>query len=146
MIFHPYGQVGFMQWEPADRRQGAFGATNYSEFVELSEEIRTFNEQLEDKGELGSIREQVGNAHRIVFLGFHFHHQNMELLKASGPGRGGIVNSYATALDRSQADKDLIDGQLRQMLSDRGGSWNVHVERDRDCKGLFKDYSATWLR
>jgi hypothetical protein len=70
----------------------------------------------------------------------------MELLKASGPGRGGIVNSYATALDRSLADKDLIDRQIREMLSERGGSWNVHAEIHCDCKGLFRDYSATWLR
>ena len=53
---------------------------------------------------------------------------------------------YATAFDRSQADGRLIDNQMRNMLSERGGTWDVHVERDRDCKGLFKDYSATWLR
>jgi hypothetical protein len=144
-IFHPYGQVGFMHWEPAARRKVNFGVVDYGELVELSGEIRTFNEQLEDKDELAAIRGQVANAHRIVFLGFHFHHQNMELLKASGPGRGGIVNSYATALDRSDADGVLIDGQIRAMLSERGGSWNV-VAPDRDCKGLFKDCRATWLR
>ncbi|HEX5212790.1 MAG TPA: hypothetical protein VFW22_13780, partial [Pseudolabrys sp.] len=131
---------------PASQRQVSFGFTDCRELVELSSEIRTFNEQLEDKGDLSAIREQVGSARRIVFLGFHFHTQNMELLKASGPGRGGIVDAYATALDRSLADKILLDTQIRHMLSDRGGSWNVFVERDRDCKGLFKDYSATWLR
>jgi hypothetical protein len=146
MIFHPYGQVGFMQWEPAGRRQVGFGATDYGELVELSGEIRTFNEQLEDKGELSAIREQVGNAQRIVFLGFHFHHQNLELLKASGPNRGNTVTLYATALDRSRADHDLIDGQLRAMLSGRGGGWNISIALNKDCKGLFKDYSATWLR
>ena len=70
----------------------------------------------------------------------------MELLKTSGPARGGLVQLYATAFDRSQADGRLIDNQMRNMLSERGGTWDVHVERDRDCKGLFKDYSATWLR
>lgn len=146
MIFHPYGQVGFMQWDQHGRRKVDFGATDYGEVVELSEEIRTFNEQLEDTRELETLRKYVGDAQRIVFLGFHFHHQNMELLKASGPSRGGIVNLYATALDRSEADKNLLDKQIREMLSARGGSWNVHVELKRDCKGLFKDYSATWLR
>jgi hypothetical protein len=123
-----------------------FGASDYGKLIELSGGIRTFNEQLEDKGELSAIREQVGNAHRIIFLGFHFHHQNMELLKASGPGRGGMVHSYATALDRSEADKTWIDSQIRQLLSERSGSWNIYVERDCDCKRLFKDYGATWLR
>jgi hypothetical protein len=58
-IFHPYGQVGFMPWEPSDRRQVGFGAKDYGELVELSAEIRTFNEQLEDKKELRAIRGQL---------------------------------------------------------------------------------------
>ena len=135
-----------MQWDLAGRRRVGFGVTDYAELVELSGEIRTFNEQLEDKDELAAVRQQVRNANRIVFLGFHFHHQNMDLLKTSGPPAGGIVNVYATALDRSDADKRKIAGQIHQMLADRGGNCNSHVERDRDCKGLFKDYSATWLR
>jgi len=145
-IFHPYGQVGFMPWAPEGRRQVGFGVTDYGELVELSAEIRTFNEQLDDEADLRIIREEVAEAQRFVFLGFHFHHQNMDLLKASGPGRGGIVNTYATALDRSAADHVLIDGQIRAMLANRGGTWNVFVERAVDCKGLFGDYRATWLR
>jgi hypothetical protein len=135
-----------MPWDRQGRRQVGFGATDYGDLVELSGEIRTFNEQMDDEVELRAIREQVGNAQMIIFLGFHFHHQNMELLKAAGPGRGGIVNSYATAFDRSEADQNFIDGQIRRLLNDRGGSWNIYVDRNCDCKRLFKDYSAIWLR
>jgi hypothetical protein len=133
VVFHPYGQVGFMQWDPTGRRPVDFGASACGELVELSGEIRTLNEQLEDEREPSEIRKHVGDALRIIFLGFHFHHQNMELLKASGPGRGGIVNSYATAFARSQADKNLIDRQIHQLLSERAVSSNVFVEGS-DCR------------
>jgi hypothetical protein len=145
-IFHPYGRVGYMPWATNGLRQVDFGVTDYGDIVGLAEEIRTYNEQLAEESELKTLREEVGKAERIVFLGFHFHSQNMELLKASGPGRGGTVNSYATAVDRSEADKTLLNKQIRDMLADRGGSWNVFVERDCNCKKLFKDYGATWLR
>ena len=144
VIYHPYGQVGFMPWDNGNPKV-EFGDTDYRDLVELSGQIRTFNEQMADKQELNEIRQRVAQAQRIVFLGFHFHNQNMELLKASGPGLGGTVFSYATAFDRSDADVRLIDSQIRHMLADRGGTWIVEVEK-RDCKGLFKDYGATWLR
>ncbi len=143
-IFHPYGVVGHFPWSQGKRQVG-FGVTDYGDIAGLSQEIRTFNERIEEGGDLKSMREEVAAANRIVFLGFHFHPQNMELLKAAAPARGGIVDSYATAKDRSEADKTLLDNKIRTMLQDRGGSWNVHVERDCDCKKLFKDYAATWL-
>jgi hypothetical protein len=144
VIYHPYGEVGFMPWDNGNPKVN-FGDTGYGDIVGLSGQIRTFNEQMEDKVELDAIRQRVANAGRIVFLGFHFHNQNMELLKASGPARGDRVHAYATAYDRSNADVTLIDEQIRHMLADRGGHRDIHVEK-RDCKGLFKDYTATWLR
>jgi hypothetical protein len=144
LIYHPYGQVGFMPWDNRNPKVN-FGVTDYGDIIGLSGQIRTFNEQMEDKQELSAIQQHVANAHRIVFLGFHFHAQNMELLKAPGPNRGGIVNVYATAFERSNADAQLIERQIRQMLAERSGSANVYVEK-RNCKGLFSDYTATWLR
>jgi hypothetical protein len=144
LIYHPYGQVGFMPWDNRNPKVN-FGVTDYGDIIGLSAQIRTFNEQMEDKQELSAIQKHVANADRIVFLGFHFHAQNMELLKAPGPNRSGIVHVYATAFDRSNADVELIDSQIRQMLVARSGNVLAHVE-GRDCKGLFKDYTATWLR
>jgi len=93
VIYHPYGQVGFMPWDDGNPKVN-FGGTDYGDIVGLSGQIRTFNEQMEDKVQLDEIRQRVADAKRIVFLGFHFHNQNMELLKAPGPNRGDIVNAY----------------------------------------------------
>lgn len=144
VIYHPYGQVGFMPWENGIPKV-SFGVADYGDMIGLSEQIRTFNEQMEDRQELAEIRRRVAEAQRIIFLGFHFHTQNMELLNATPPARGGTVFAYATAFDRSAADRILIDEQIRRMLAGRGGTWDVHAQ-DQDCKGLFKDYGATWLR
>jgi len=99
-----------MPWDDGNPKVN-FGGTDYGDIVGLSGQIRTFNEQMEDKVQLDEIRQRVADAKRIVFLGFHFHNQNMELLKAPGPNRGDIVNAYTTAYDRSNADVALIDGR-----------------------------------
>ena len=145
-IFHPYGQVGYMPWENnAQKRNVDFRVSDYGDLLRLAEHIRTFDEQIEDGIELQILREIVASASRLIFLGFHFHRQYMQLMAASPPGRGGIVNVYATALGRSEPDQVLIDKQIRKMLHARGGTWNVSIERAADCKKLFKDYGATWI-
>ena len=55
-IFHPYGQVGFMDWDKPSCRKVLFGETDYSDLVALSGEIRTFNERQQDVEVVGAIR------------------------------------------------------------------------------------------
>ena len=118
---------------------------NYENVARLSEQIKTFNEQLEDNGELQDIRTRISEAKRIIFLGFHFHRQNMVLLHANGPIRDEPVNVYAAGIDRSASDQHIIDGDIRRMLSERGSQWNVQVN-DLDCKGLFKYFGTAFAR
>lgn len=142
-IFNPYGVVGYLSWR--DGRQVEFGVTDYGDIVGISDELRTFNEQVAEGDVLSRIQDEVGLAERIVFLGFHFHRQNMLLIKTMPPARGGEVCVFATALDRSVADDRIIDGQIRQVLANRGGSWDIAIERTLDCKKLLRDYSTTLM-
>ena len=144
-MFHPYGRVGFLPWQEEKRRVG-FGVTDYGELVGLSSEIRTFNEQVEEGDELEAMREEVARAERIVFLGFHFHQQNMDLLKAKGPKRGNSTGVYATAVQRSGPDVNIIGKQIEQMLDERGRPVHLAVHSELDCKGLFKNYSTSFLQ
>jgi hypothetical protein len=132
-----------MPYHEDEKRQVNFGVTDYGDIVGLSEEIRTYNEQIEDGGDLSALRDEIAKAQRIIFLGFHFHSQNMDLLTPPHPAR--TVQIFATAKDRSVAELAIIDRQIRAMLAAQGGNWIVTIERNLDCKGLFKDYGTTWL-
>ena len=70
----------------------------------------------------------------VIFLGFHYHDANMELLATSGPGANG-VGVYGTAFERSNADIEQIKEQVQQMLLQRPGGLHRFIE-DRKCKGL----------
>ena len=82
-IYRPYGQVGSLDWERKGKTKVAFGGKAYEAIEELAEEIKTFNEQIEDQVILQKIRGTINTAARIVFLGFHYHKQNMDLMAVS---------------------------------------------------------------
>jgi hypothetical protein len=142
-IFHPYGVVGYLDWETKKRRVD-FGVTDYGDFTGLATEIRTFNEQIEEGNELEAMREAVASAERVVFLGFHFHKQNMALITTGGTGRGGSVKVFGTVMNRSGSDVAIIQDQIRRVLAARGGTWEIDL-KGVDCKGLFKEFGTALL-
>ncbi|MCK1716015.1 MULTISPECIES: hypothetical protein [unclassified Bradyrhizobium] len=145
-IDHVYGQVADLPWQ--NKGHGlAFGRKpDACDLVPLWNRITTFNEEISDAQILTKLANKVSNAERIVFLGCHFHEQNMKLLRAALPARGGDVSIYATALQRSSSALMEIDSQIREMLAPRGGGWHVHIDSRWDCKELFREFDTTWSR
>jgi hypothetical protein len=144
-IIHPYGVVGQLPWQ--GRRRIPFGHKLPAEnLVAAAENIRTFNEQVEDEEMLKVLGVEVSAAQRIIFLGSHYHQQNMDLLKAALPARGGGVTVYGTGVGRSDSDINIIQSQVSAMLSPRGGAVHHYVSNRLDCSGLFKEFGTTWGR
>src|SRR5262249_8330564 len=69
-ILHPYGIVGDAQF--------GFGRTDYFASVNA---IKTYTEQINDRDVIAKLVAEVERAECIVFLGFAFHSQNIQMLK-----------------------------------------------------------------
>jgi hypothetical protein len=78
-INHPYGTVGDL-WN--DRGILTFSETPDSgQLISLSQNIKTFTESIEQKNDSNNgIRYLMKQADRIIFLGFAYHDQNLNLL------------------------------------------------------------------
>ena len=111
-IYHPYGKVGQLPWQS---NVGAvpFGS-EHANLIELSKQIKTFTEGLDDAQLRGGIHEAVGDAEVIVFLGFAFHPLNMELLTPGHPT--AVQRVYATTLGLSDSDEAVIEDDIQRML------------------------------
>jgi hypothetical protein len=142
-IYHPYGSVGDLPWQTGEGIE--FGAVaDANKLLKSSSRIRTFNEEVEDRTKIGKIQDAIGAASRIIFLGFHFHRQNMDLIKPPNAHRGtGNQNqvAYATALNRSSSDVNCISEQISKLRSFAG----LHIKEHWDCAGLFREFGTTWL-
>jgi hypothetical protein len=143
-IYHPYGAVGDMPWKQGNLPKADFGGeeddTRLDRFVGG---IKTFHEQIEEADELRLIREILWRAKDIIFLGFHFHEQNMDLLQVVAERRQDVPRIYATVLGRSSTDASVIQGRIKKALgSDPGG--DLMRVLATDCRALFKEYQAQW--
>jgi hypothetical protein len=62
------------------------------------------------------------------------------------PARGGSTTTYGTSIGRSDSDINIIQNQLSEMLSPRGGAQHYYVNGRLDCSGLFREFGTTWGR
>lgn len=76
-IIHPYGTVGELD-RPSSREGLPFGGGGNrlsAHYIHLSDQIRTYTEQMTDGSLLSRMSEEVLRAKCIVFLGFAYHDQ-----------------------------------------------------------------------
>jgi hypothetical protein len=116
-IMHPYGRIGGLPWDAAPGepvlefgRDGIQGPT----LNRVAKGIRTFAERVEEGDELGRIRTAVREANQLIFLGFSYLDQNMDLLRPNAPCRAGTV--FGTTFGESDSNSKLAVALIRKML------------------------------
>jgi hypothetical protein len=139
-IFHPYGLVGRLPWQSGDGV--GFGAEiDENTLAKCSSGIRTFNEELEDREQLEKIQSIITNFDRIVFLGFHFHNQNVALLQARQNAGARNKQAFATAIHRSAPDIEKIKNDIKGIAA----VGTLHVGEHWDCSKLFNQFGTTFM-
>ena len=144
-IHHPYGRVGKLPWQEGAKRKVEFGASpsnDEADIAALSENIRTYNEEVAPSKNLRIFTTLMASADRFVFLGFHFHRQNIELI-AAPVSELAVRHAYATTVGRSDSDLPIIEGRIRNMLPTRKEFFS-HIEKKLDCTQLFREYGTTF--
>jgi len=95
-VIRPYGTVGPLDWHEADGV--AFGGRNspHSLFA-IAERIQTYTEQHQNTDVEERIDDALEAANLLIFLGFGFHPQNMDLITPrEGSRRGNIKHVIGT--------------------------------------------------
>lgn len=109
-IIHPYGSLGAL--EETDFGRAWPQRLSGEAIMKISGQLRTFTEALAGE-ERSAIKRAMEKATRLVFLGFGFHQQNMELLK---PTKSDISEFRATVLGLSRNDQAEVLNQLVQFV------------------------------
>jgi hypothetical protein len=139
-IFHPYGYIGDL---PQMGGVVGFG-DSLQDAHSISDRILTYSEKVEEGESLSNMREQIRDARAIVFLGFGFHKQNMDLIRLQ-PGYSA-KKVYATALGISDADRHVVESRISGLFDPVQQVYmlnNIHVNTDVDCRGLMQQYMLT---
>lgn len=142
-IFHPYGLVGKLPWqEVGSERKIPFGPKSINFQAISSSAIKTFNESLQDSADLASIRNLVQSSETIIFLGFAFHKENMDLLSPKKSCNTKRV--FATALNSSESNREETRSDIHNLLNRKPGSFRVEI-RDLACGDLFREYRQSLI-
>lgn len=139
-IFHPYGVVGNLPWQGGQFVE--FGAKPQPPtLLQLAGDIKTFTEGTDpESSEILAIRKNIGEADKIVFLGYAFHDLNMQLISPSTLHLDQLSTTtyYGTAKGISDSDCNIIRDELSKFKkSDVGG---ININNKLDCSSLFNEY------
>lgn len=140
-IFHPYGYLGELKWPSAFPNVSFGGEIHSHQLIEVSGKIKTFTEGTdEDSSEILEIRDCIEGAEKIVFLGFAYGKQNLDLLYT--PKSSEYISNaqvYGTAFQMSDINTKLI----REDLFRLGGyaKENVYINSNLTSTKLFEDCS-----
>ncbi len=141
VIHRPYGVAGRLPWQQGDGPSVGFGDCSPNLCGPIANQIRTFTERVEEAQDLALIRNSMSRADRIIFLGFAFHRQNVDLLARRLQDHAEII---ATAYKISESDRSVIEEELsvafeqEEMLK-----YNRIRLSDMTCKQFFDEHWRT---
>lgn len=121
-IYHPYGNVGALPWQASEAV--GFGVEPGSkQLLMLPQRIKTFAEGTDpESSEVLEIKKRVGQADKIVFMGFAFHKLNMNLISPAGTEfhTGRPKQCFATTFGVSDSDTEVVVTQIREKFIPAG--------------------------
>lgn len=136
-VLHVYGSVGSPPWKGGDV---PFGLDYGADFPALAEGIKTFTESA-DSATVETIRNRIVAAETLVFLGFGWLPQNLDILDTGQVSNAKRV--FFTSCGVSQTDRETVRADLahllqKRVLHEQGAPCRAFEERDT-CADLFQN-------
>ncbi|WP_295708998.1 hypothetical protein [uncultured Brevundimonas sp.] len=129
-IIHPYGKIGRLPWqkEPGDALPfGHWENLHWETVIQAGERLRTFTETIEEDDLIDAIKGAVNHAEQIVFMGFSFLPQNLDLMGAESESSASSIwaTSYMESESNVRAASKLIKKMLRGKARAQPGDFEV---------------------
>ena len=143
-IYHTYGYLGPLPWTIENFGTVYFGGIpNTDQLISIANGLKTFTEGTNDKhSDIIEIRSTIRSAERVVFLGFAFAEQNLELLYGSSKPATAISSLvYATAYGLSESDVQVIKEELHDISGHH--PHNIRIRNDLTCVNLLREYGRS---
>jgi hypothetical protein len=111
-VLYPYGEVGSPAWL-GGAAGSTFGDDRSGRIARTHGRIQTFTERATPYETIEVVRKAVAQAQTLIFLGFAFHPQNMELLRSkNSEAQSQVREIYGTSVGMSEDDCSTIENQL----------------------------------
>jgi hypothetical protein len=143
-IWHPYGKVGQLPWQPGLGLSVPFGSNEY-DVVNVAQQLRTFTESVDENDkEVKEMRKALDDANTTIFLGCAYHDLNMRLIQPVGGSRrdnGKEKVFYGTTYGLSKTHREIAENRVRNLTTERPSN-PPYMPANIDCVGLFREFYA----
>jgi hypothetical protein len=140
-IVHVYGTVGALPGYSVDGDECVpFGSTEVN-LIEVSQRIRTYTENTSDKTIAEAIGRFMHDCEVLVFLGFAFHPQNLDMLQIPARRHNPVI--IGTAYNVSHYNRRRFVHDLASRFSPSGDLPEIVAVT---CGDLMRDYSGAFDR
>lgn len=143
-IIHPYGSVGKFPHIGGDGMVASYGDER-ADLLKVAKQIKTFSQQIEEPEILDKIHDEIEKAQKLVFLGFAFHPQNMDLLQVNKLRRlENKIQVYATMYGVSKSDQEEIKKDIVSVTGRHKKFTDINtLDPSKKCSDLFYEYKRS---
>ncbi len=140
-IYHPYGSLGDLP-ECVNGGIGTlpFGAER-PPLKSISERLFTYTESINDLEQLSTARTWIEHADQVVFLGFAYHPQNMDILTPAA--MHNVAHFIGTSYGVSNYDSSIIEEDLLQRFEDSREEMSVNLA-SVTCSDLIENFGRAF--
>lgn len=137
-VVHPYGTVGILPWEKSGDGISFGGSPYAKQLLKISASIKTFSERVIEKEHLKKMQSALTEAENVIFLGFAYHPQNLDLIKPLGALKKRMI--FGTGVGITASEQQLNFAKLEE----RGFGFKKHIQihLEKNCADLFKEKRA----
>jgi len=145
-IVHAYGKVGSLPWQHEDH-PADFGEFQSEYLLEIAQSIKTFTESA-TSGTIQQARNLIAGATTLVFMGFGFLPQNLQLLEVPN---SNVARVFMTTKGISDSDVPIVEQEVARTLGkpipvnfQKLGKrpYETYIERET-CGSLMSNH---WVR
>ncbi|MBN8899677.1 MAG: hypothetical protein J0H57_01475, partial [Rhodospirillales bacterium] len=119
-VFHPYGSLGPLPWQPTagNITSVPFGKPDPGKLALISGSLNTFTQGCQDRSVIDAIHSAIINARRLVFLGFGFLRMNLKFLSPElSLLRDLNRDVLGSAFEMPEDDRELASTFLQRRFS-----------------------------
>ena len=141
-IIHVYGKVGMLPWQGLPEVVPFGGYDRGSSAISirrLSEGISTYTEQIEDTDLLNAINAEMDRAETVVFLGFSFFPENIQLLMPPVRRKRLAKRIVGTTYGLSESAVGVV-GQSIPKLFPGLQHENIQVNSNLKCGNFLQEF------
>jgi hypothetical protein len=136
-IYHPYGSLGPLRYQSPNDCVPYGGEIDSRGLIQIADRIKTYSEAIDEHPSF--LESDVTSANRVVFLGFGFHQQNVDLLGAVS-GNHVTMRCYATTQGVRSPRIDLIKNHLVSAFNVESANGFFFEAVPDSCEAFWNEY------